>query len=1242
MRDTTLLDLPYFIYLFLAKVLNNVELTNYSGSEGGPNYLPEPEEDSANSVIGSPSMTKELDSTELVDATNGNTEVVIGELVTYRMTLRVPEGRMDNVLIVDTMDAGLAFYEMVSITSSAAIAIEQAIGAGQNPANVTIGGAGGGTGNRITFNLGDVTNSNNDDSQQETIILTYRAVTLNVSGNQGETPTRLDNSVRTSWDSLDETGATVRRETGPVAAPRVTVIEPLLETLKSVYNVTKSVDGDYDAGDTVRYTITLRHAAGSGANAYEVTFTDPFPSSGGASLIVDPLLTGVSGNGLGLGDFEIICDDEPACAAPNAWTLQTTANFDFPHGAGDITLTVEGTVALSAAPLQAITNTGTVRWTSMDGAVSDRTVHNTASDERTGANGVGGGLNNYAAEGGVPFQVNNVAPGKTIASTSAAHTTGDHLVIGERVRYHLAIGLPEGSSAAFQMRDLLPGGLLFLDDNSARVALVCNNGAACISSSTLSGAGLIMSGNTHAVTPTFALPAFAITCAAPPCAFASGVDPYFDLGDLVNSDSDGDEEFVVLEFNALLLNEAGNQNLDQRDNSFEVWVGGSLINASSPLPVYIDEAELDIGKDVSDRYPGIGQVVTFALVVTHLPTSMAAAMDVRLLDLVPELLPLDLASIQVASPGNCAGGVDSSHSTGNSLDIRIGTLPLGCIATVTFDATVGSGVELGDGFINTADMTWTSLAGEDAGERDGSGGVDDYADSASAVLEARKNAVKTLVATNLDNTVTPRVAIGEILSYQVVLTIPPGWTDAVTVTDLLERGLAFVDCISITTDPGVITSVTGGFDEACDATPDPDPDPDSPLVGAEPSGSADPANAGRSVTFDLGDVFGDEVEDRTITILYRAVALDNAENLAGLSLANSVEWAWSTGELPRKTTPAVTIGEPDLWLDKTASVTSAANGTPITFFLTIRHSPDSSADAFDVILLDTLPYELEYVGGSLQYVSGQAPTLLDDSLDPQLRVVWDAFLDDDSETVISFQAVLRNLQPGKSVTNTASVAWSSLPGEVNNPQSDHNPLSTERYYDPLSPVNIYTEASSIQITALALPDTGFAPGRRTAIPEQPQGRQYQDMDDLWLEIPALGVRTKIMGIPAAPDGWDLTWLAGQAGYLEGSAYPTHAGNSAITAHVYLPSGQPGPFVNLHTLRWGDRVVVHMDGGQYTYEVRQVRRALPGDTSVMRAEAYPWLTLITCQDYNEAKDSYTYRVAVRAVLVKVEAEPDPGR
>jgi LPXTG-site transpeptidase (sortase) family protein len=182
-----------------------------------------------------------------------------------------------------------------------------------------------------------------------------------------------------------------------------------------------------------------------------------------------------------------------------------------------------------------------------------------------------------------------------------------------------------------------------------------------------------------------------------------------------------------------------------------------------------------------------------------------------------------------------------------------------------------------------------------------------------------------------------------------------------------------------------------------------------------------------------------------------------------------------------------------------------------------------------------------------------------------------------------------------------------------------------------------TSSAYIQFPA-RLPRTGFAPGIVTLLPEMPEGFSYTALGDFWVEIPRLGVNMNIVGVPFGDDSnWNLTWLGRDAGWLEGSAYPTHAGNSALTAHAYLPNGQPGPFAKLGDLSYGDQIIVHLAGEKYIYEVRENSRVRPTSLTILEHEDYPWLTLITCKAFNPFSDDYTYRIAVRAVQVDVESE-----
>lgn len=185
-------------------------------------------------------------------------------------------------------------------------------------------------------------------------------------------------------------------------------------------------------------------------------------------------------------------------------------------------------------------------------------------------------------------------------------------------------------------------------------------------------------------------------------------------------------------------------------------------------------------------------------------------------------------------------------------------------------------------------------------------------------------------------------------------------------------------------------------------------------------------------------------------------------------------------------------------------------------------------------------------------------------------------------------------------------------------------------------VDTITDFALIDVTQSQLPATGFAPGIITALPLQTES--YTIESGLWIEIPSLNVSEEIVGVPLNDSQWDVTWLNDQIGWLQGTTYPTWNGNSALTGHVYDSNGLPGPFVNLGNLRYGDTIIIHLNGQQYIYSVRATMSVTPSSTYwLTRHEDYAWITLVTCQHYNEASNSYDYRRVVRAVLVSVIPE-----
>ena len=168
-----------------------------------------------------------------------------------------------------------------------------------------------------------------------------------------------------------------------------------------------------------------------------------------------------------------------------------------------------------------------------------------------------------------------------------------------------------------------------------------------------------------------------------------------------------------------------------------------------------------------------------------------------------------------------------------------------------------------------------------------------------------------------------------------------------------------------------------------------------------------------------------------------------------------------------------------------------------------------------------------------------------------------------------------------------------------------------------------------------LPDTGFPHGEVTRVDFGLSAAKYTSTG-LELVIPKLDLSIPIVGVPQTDSGWDVSWLNKSAGYLAGSAFPTWAGNTVLTGHVWDSFNRPGVFSQIKSLKYGDQVQIHAWGLIYTYEVRESKLVTSKNVNtVLQSEEYDWVTLVTCEFYNPFTGDYLFRRAVRAVLVSVK-------
>jgi sortase A len=138
--------------------------------------------------------------------------------------------------------------------------------------------------------------------------------------------------------------------------------------------------------------------------------------------------------------------------------------------------------------------------------------------------------------------------------------------------------------------------------------------------------------------------------------------------------------------------------------------------------------------------------------------------------------------------------------------------------------------------------------------------------------------------------------------------------------------------------------------------------------------------------------------------------------------------------------------------------------------------------------------------------------------------------------------------------------------------------------------------------------------RRTAAEGDPIGR---------IDIPAIGADFVVV------QGTDAATLRKGPGHYPATTFPGLPGTVAIAGHR---TTYAAPFRDVDDLRRGDRIVLTMPYGRFTYAVQSLRIVPPTALWVTRDVGYPRLVLSACHPlYSAAK-----RIIVFARLMDTEA------
>lgn len=697
---------------------------------------------------------------------------------------------------------------------------------------------------------------------------------------------------------------------GPVAFAAPGSVPSFTPTITSAALDASPVDSDLsgvDADDLVTFALVVQNT-GSGLNgAFDVLVNDTLPAgyeipAGGLNLQVadgggNALAYTEEGSGLFDPAGGIRLDDDASGSIDPLDELSATT------GSNVAVITYDLALATSVEPASTLTNTAAV-------------VHYASTE---------GGPNFVVEPIDDDATVTTPTPtaSKAITDTSADHTTGNEVVIGETVTYEVVVTVPEGTIPDFTITDTLDCGLALVSVDS-----------------------VVTSAN---ITPTLATE----TVSDPSCAGGEGAgrSVEWDFGTLVNADTDdtpgtGDDT-VTLTYTVAVLNSTSNTDGQARANSVTTSAGGS---ASAP-DVTILDPDPTVTKAFDVETADDGDTVTVTLTVTN--DTGIDLFDAELTDPVP-------AVFTALSGFQCTGTAPTSSSlVGQDVTVTWDTLAAGATTTCTFDAVIDAPALSPGSVTNTASFEWTSLPGDQSTsaspytdldvERTGDdadpGQLNDNVIEASDTLTlAAPEITKEILDTSSLDTLGSDVTIGEVVTYELDVTLAEGTYDTdIVVTDQIPAGLDVVD--------GTVVVDTAALDGTLG----------TPVVTGG-AGSGDDL----VVTFPATNVVtpDNDPDDNSFTVTFDAVVADVAEATAGDVLSNT---ASVTAVVTTTSDPVdVTVVEPQLSVDKDVDGQNADDDTydadvdeVLDYSIVVVNGTTNASPAYDITVVDVLPDHLD-------------------------------------------------------------------------------------------------------------------------------------------------------------------------------------------------------------------------------------------------------------------------------------------
>ncbi|RKZ69131.1 MAG: hypothetical protein DRQ44_03410, partial [Gammaproteobacteria bacterium] len=693
----------------------------------------------------------------------------------------------------------------------------------------------------------------------------------------------------------------------------ISIVEPLVTlSSKTVANQTQA-NALTDAGDILRYTLVIDAAAGATeSDAFDISVLDSLapglvysgnPTVSGANTIAAPDLNG----------------DGVTIPQTLSWDLASGTDIDIAEGSS-VSISYDVRVLDPVLALQALSNSAQLQWTSLDGA---------SLFERNGSNSPA--FNDYFSAlqtATVITPDNNIISKTRLRDT---HNPADNVVrVGDIIDYQLRINMQEGSNPNFVITDTLPQGLAYEETVSINGVVTAPYVAAAPFS--------------HSAIP-------AAMLAGDPAAGLTTVS--WTAGTVVNAgDNLANNDFVIVyrarvlnlvhpQLNNIALSNTVNFDYDTAAGAAPTKAGNELLDLQQP-DLSITKVAVPTGVDaIIDA----GELITYTVDIKNNGT--ATAYDTELRDIIPVGLRNGAATITMLSTElliagpllNIAPVYDAVSGTASwNFDTGVAdayNIPAGDTLRLVYRLQADAGLGAGLVMTNTAqvqlyysfDNNAVPVAGAITGVRE------IYGPSNVAQVTLTTDAPNALLKQNPPDLLA---SIGETFTYRITVPEVKQTTALHDVRILDDLSVVAADLLFVD-----VKKVSGSL-------------PWSPVNVGVP-------NTGQLIIADVTNGIDIPADDQAVIEITVTMRNTLPANDDGVLFSNAASYTFNQvngnnttqGIGAGNSTPAMTVVEPDLFLDKRGPVGSVNFSAPIPYTLVVENK--GSGPAFDTTIVDRLP-----------------------------------------------------------------------------------------------------------------------------------------------------------------------------------------------------------------------------------------------------------------------------------------------